>query len=182
MEQKNITRKLYECVESNNLDELVLLNYNNDLPDNLFPLAVKYGNLQMMIWLYNNKCPIDFWSFRMACAIGNLEKLNWLISINCECDRFCYTYAIDYDKYCFLNQIDSNYYDIIELLINYNCPFDNYIINEMERYLSSTEDDLEYWIKYQPEKQRIINTLNIRIDKLKKYIHIMNQNSSCVIK
>lgn len=50
----------------------------------------------------------------------------------------------------------------------------------MEKYLSSTEDDLKYWLKYQPEKEIIINTLNIRVDKLKKYIYFMNQNLSDV--
>jgi hypothetical protein len=56
----------------------------------LFKDAAECGNIRLMIFLYEKKCPWDSFTFRMAANHDNLENLKWLLDNGCPWDRWTF--------------------------------------------------------------------------------------------
>jgi hypothetical protein len=58
----------------------------------LFGESSRCGNIRLMIFLYENGCPWDSFTFTWAAEHGNLENMQWLLEKECpwSCDTFIY--------------------------------------------------------------------------------------------
>jgi hypothetical protein len=60
----------------------------------LFKDVAKYGNIRLMKWLFDNKCPWSGWTFRNAAGHGNLDNMKWLKENGCHWNQNTFTWAV----------------------------------------------------------------------------------------
>jgi hypothetical protein len=83
----------------------------------LFDYAAKCGNIILMIFLKENRCPWDSGTFARAAEHGNLEIMKWLLENGCPWNESTFSYAAEHGNL-----------DNMKWLKEKRCPWDRWTI------------------------------------------------------
>jgi hypothetical protein len=89
----------------------------------LFNVATLYGNIKLMKWLKENRCPWNYCTFSFATQHGNLENMKWLLDIKCSLDSSIFYYAAGHGNLENMKWLKAN-----------GCPWDNWTFSWAAEY------------------------------------------------
>ena len=85
--------RIYDAAFAGDL-EMIKKFYNKDLADSdVFYFAAENGDLKIMKWLHENKCPWNSQTFWVAAKKGDLKMMKWLHKNKCPWDAATFGFA-----------------------------------------------------------------------------------------
>jgi len=110
--KENYTIKLIIKKEKNRRAELKN-QFRRWNTNNVFIKIIKEFDKKLLIWLNENDCPFDVYTFSITALFGNLDNMKWLKENNCP-----------WDEYTFHNATRFGNLDNMKWLKENDCPWD----------------------------------------------------------